>query len=349
MALDAMLSRPLWVVALLDRLESSPVMVASLDAPRRQVLLTHPIAEVRRRAEKLLKTVARQDVTELVEKFRPALAMAGDGSRGREVFTTLCATCHKLGGVGQEVGPNLGMVRDKSGEALLLAVADPSAAVEDRYVQYAATTRDGRTFSGIVAEEGEAAVILRGADGHQETIRREDLAALVSTGLSLMPQGLLSTLDPGKFADLLAFIRASGAGPIEQAADGSVTLPGALATLTGPQIVHEEKYGTIGYWFDTQARAEWVFHVGRPGKFQVKLDYAAPPESHGNAAIVEVGPNRLNGRVSSTGGWDSYKERALWWRVELPAGDHHLTVRPDAGLKNALFDLRTVRLVPIKD
>ena len=46
------------------------------------------------------------------------------------MFQKVCATCHRLGGVGTEVGPDLAALADKSPESLLVAILDPNRAVE---------------------------------------------------------------------------------------------------------------------------------------------------------------------------------------------------------------------------
>ncbi len=69
-------------------------------------------------------------------------------------YTGKCATCHRIGDVGREVGPNLTALTDKSPAALLTALLDPNQAVETRYVSYLAETTNGRLLNGILTSEG---------------------------------------------------------------------------------------------------------------------------------------------------------------------------------------------------
>src|SRR5207244_4670952 len=104
------------------------------DAARRQRILEHDDSAIRARAAKLLAGSADPDRRKVVESYRPALKLAGDPARGLKVFTKHCAACHKLGDVGQQVGPDLASVGDKSPDGLLTAILDPNQAVDARYI-----------------------------------------------------------------------------------------------------------------------------------------------------------------------------------------------------------------------
>ena len=71
----------------------------------------------RSRAQKIVDSgaVPSRDRAQVVAAYRPALEMAGDRERGREVFAKTCATCHQAEGRGIDVGPNLATVTNRSG------------------------------------------------------------------------------------------------------------------------------------------------------------------------------------------------------------------------------------------
>ena len=96
---------------------------------------------------------------------------------------------------------------NKTGEFLLQSVIDPNAAVEARFGLYVAATRDGRTFSGMVASETGTQLSLLAADGKKVDILRGDLVEFKSTGLSFMPNGLEMDLSVGDLADLIRFVQ----------------------------------------------------------------------------------------------------------------------------------------------
>ena len=138
--------------------------------------------------------------------YRPALSTPGDPTRGQAVFGRLCAACHKLGGQGYEIGPDLAALTDRSPEALLTAILDPNREVDARYVSYSVARKDGRVASGMIAAETASAVTLKREQGQTDLILRDEIDELTSAGRSLMPEGLENDLKPADLADLIAYL-----------------------------------------------------------------------------------------------------------------------------------------------
>jgi putative heme-binding domain-containing protein len=211
--LDAMLVRDDRALAFLDALEAKKVPAAELDAIRRQRLLDHKDGRIRERAAKVLADAVAPDRRKAVDDYQLVLKMRGDLERGKQVFGRTCAACHRLGDVGHAVGPDLASVGDKSPEGLLIAILDPNRVVEARYINYRAELKNGQTFTGVLAAETGNSVTLAEPDGKQRVILRTDLEQLLSTGKSLMPDGLEKDITRQEMADLIAFIRGARAGP----------------------------------------------------------------------------------------------------------------------------------------
>jgi putative heme-binding domain-containing protein len=132
--------------------------------------------------------------------------MKGDTSRGRKVFETACATCHRAGDLGKDVGPNLATIRQWNPELVLINILDPNREVAPNFVGYTVETRDGRTLDGLIADESAASLTLKRAEGVTETVLRRDIATISGSGLSLMPEGMESALTVEQMADLIAFL-----------------------------------------------------------------------------------------------------------------------------------------------
>jgi putative membrane-bound dehydrogenase-like protein len=207
--LDVLLRRPESVKATLDAVEAKTILAFEIDAARRQRLLQHADASVRQRAAQLFKEAVNPDRQKVVDAYRSALTLRGDAKRGQQVFAKTCASCHRFQDQGHAVGPDLASVGDKSPEGLLVAVLDPNRAVEARYINYVAQTKNGLTFTGILTSETGTSITLLGPDGKQQVILRTDLEELVSSNKSLMPEGLEKDLKPQDVADLIAHVRAS--------------------------------------------------------------------------------------------------------------------------------------------
>ncbi|HJZ53615.1 MAG TPA: neutral/alkaline non-lysosomal ceramidase N-terminal domain-containing protein [Gemmataceae bacterium] len=209
--LEALFARPDRLLKLLDAIEKKQVSAAELDAARVQQLKTHPNAAVRAKAAAVLKATINADRVKVVAEYAPALDLKPDAVKGKSLFKTHCAACHKLDGEGHDVGPNLlAALPNKSGEDLLVSVFDPNREVDPRYMNYQAVTTDERVLTGIIVVEAPTSVTLRRADGAEDTILRTNLQSLRSTRLSLMPEGFEKQLSKQDVADLFAYLRTAG-------------------------------------------------------------------------------------------------------------------------------------------
>ncbi|MFO0821610.1 MAG: c-type cytochrome [Gemmataceae bacterium] len=209
--LDAMLSRPDRVLALLAAVEKNDVPSAAISPAQIQQLKAHPNAAVKAKAEAVFRQALDADRAKVVASFTGALELKGDAKAGKGVFAKNCAACHKLDGVGHDVGPNLlAVLGNKSGDDLLVSVFDPNREVDPRYLTYNVTTADERVLTGIVIAETPTSITLRRAEGAEDVILRTNLSLFRATTLSLMPVGLEKELKPQDVADLFAYLRVAG-------------------------------------------------------------------------------------------------------------------------------------------
>lgn len=135
-------------------------------------------------------------------------AAPGDPATGRLLFTKHCATCHKLGGEGGAVGPDLTFANRGDRQFLLVSLVDPSGVVRKEFASYTLETTDGRTLTGLVAEQSAAAVTLIDAKAQKTTVPRAEVASLRESPVSLMPENLLKELKPQELRDLFAYLQA---------------------------------------------------------------------------------------------------------------------------------------------
>ncbi len=205
--MEAMLRQPGRVAVLFDEVEAKRVRTSEIDATRTRQLLQHPRAELRERAKKLLSDNLPGDRLAALKEYQPALTMKSDGSLGREVFKKHCATCHRVGGVGVDVGPDIADSRTKTLDALLADIVLPNRAIDNNYVNYLVMTRDGRIVTGILVTETATSVTLKRAGGESDTLLRREIDEIASTGLSLMPDGLEKSINLQEMADLLNFLK----------------------------------------------------------------------------------------------------------------------------------------------
>jgi putative membrane-bound dehydrogenase-like protein len=205
-AVEALCARPDRTAALFDAIDAGRVPPGDLTLPRLQLLAKSKNAAIQERATKMLtaaKPGRRQDV---VDSYRGALTLSGDPARGKLAFQKNCSVCHKVEGVGHEIGPNLATIKTRGAEFILTNLLDPSREVNPQFVNYVVVTSDGRTMTGLIASESAAALTLRRAENAGDTVLRSDIEELQSTGLSLMPEGLEKQLDKQAVADVIAYL-----------------------------------------------------------------------------------------------------------------------------------------------
>ncbi len=220
-ALQALLSRELWTLALLRAAEKGPVTVTQIDLGRRELLLRHRSATVAALARKLFGEGKAGPRKGVVADYLPVLKLASDAGRGRAVFRQHCLACHQVGGEGFAAGPDLTSTATRDPAALLTHVLDPNDYVLPNYLQYVVVDRAGRTFSGMVAAETATSITLKRENGAADTILRGNVDEMTSTGRSLMPEGFEKLIDKQEMADLMAFLGdvqkqpASGRAPLD--------------------------------------------------------------------------------------------------------------------------------------
>jgi putative heme-binding domain-containing protein len=112
-----------------------------------------------------------------------------------------------VAGVGIDVGPDIADTRVKTPEALLTDILNPNAAIDSNYINYTVTTKNGRSLTGIIAAETASSVTLRRAENQADVVLRQDIDEIVSSGVSLMPEGLEKTVSVEEMADLLNFLK----------------------------------------------------------------------------------------------------------------------------------------------
>ena len=203
---EALFARTSRLPALLDALAEGVVPAGQLDPARRQSLLEHKDDAISRRARDVIEQSQAGSRQAVVDRYKPALTMKGDATRGAQVYEKNCMTCHRIGDKGFEVGPNVTEMKKRSAEELITHILDPNREVQPNYINYHLVTDDGRDLTGIIVAESATSVTLRRAEGVEDTVLRSSIDELESTSLSIMPEEFETAITPQDLADLIAFI-----------------------------------------------------------------------------------------------------------------------------------------------
>ncbi len=135
----------------------------------------------------------------------------GDPDKGRAVFfrpgQSSCASCHRVQGQGQWVGPDLSTIGTKYGkDELLKSILNPSAAIGYSFRSLVLALADGRTITGLAVEDTADRLVVKTADGQRITIRPGDIEDRKTSDVSLMPEGLAQTMTDLELVDLLTYL-----------------------------------------------------------------------------------------------------------------------------------------------
>ena len=193
--------------AVLDGVEAGAVPVTDLDARRAARWMAFADLGLAGRAKKLLAACIAAPRDGVIAQYKGRALAGGDALRGREVFARNCASCHKVEGLGKDVGPDISDTRTKTEEMLLGDILDPNRAIDGAYVAQAVTTASGRLRVGVIKGASGGSITLVLADGTVENLARGDIEEIVSTGKSLMPEGLEKTISPEQMADLIRYLK----------------------------------------------------------------------------------------------------------------------------------------------
>lgn len=157
-----------------------------------------------------------QNVRVLASQFFPrkgkalkvdfAARMAADVSRGKTVFATYCATCHRHGTTGAEIGPDLTQIHQKFDKLTLLdAIVNPSASIVFGYEAYTLRTKKGETYFGFLLSDGPT-VVIKDASGKRHSLKAEEIISREKIPDSLMPEPGALGLDEQALADLAGYL-----------------------------------------------------------------------------------------------------------------------------------------------
>lgn len=140
-----------------------------------------------------------------------ALTESGDAENGQRLFNngerTKCSACHVVDGKGGEVGPDLSRIGGKFDRPHLIeSLLEPSKQIVEGYRAALILTDDGQTLTGIIKNETAQSFVLHPAEGEPITLMRDQVDAIQTSALSLMPDNLAEDLTKQEFVDLVSYL-----------------------------------------------------------------------------------------------------------------------------------------------
>ncbi|HSH96395.1 MAG TPA: family 16 glycoside hydrolase [Roseimicrobium sp.] len=155
----------------------------------------------------LLTEAESKSQAEKFAKFRSLAEQTGNADKGKELFTTICMTCHQQGGKGGQIAPALDGVGITGVEALLRNILTPNAAMEGGYRRYRVETRDGDLIEGLLVTEDAQSIVLRQPNAPDQRLERGRIARSGFLTTSIMPEGILESLPSADVSNLFAYLK----------------------------------------------------------------------------------------------------------------------------------------------
>jgi putative heme-binding domain-containing protein len=144
----------------------------------------------------------------------PATMTGRNFERGRSLFFSVgCGSCHRLNQYGGDVGPDLTTVASRFNTGRILEkVITPNEAVADQYLSSEVRLTDGRVLTGLPLENGDDTVTVHPPDPGQEptTVPRSQVVSIQKMTTSVMPPGLINSLNEDELRDLIAYLQSGG-------------------------------------------------------------------------------------------------------------------------------------------
>ncbi len=197
---------------LVRALVSGQIKSTWLSATARTRLMQHKDPEIKKAAREFLSSLFG-DREKIVNSYYESTILKGDVANGKVVFDEACSVCHKVSDEGNEIGPDLRSVSNRTKINLLSMILNPNTDISPGYDGYVIETKDGRNLAGVMVNESPVLVVLRAPGGTEYTVPRSDIENVKPMALSIMPEGLEASVTIQEMADLLEFIQTLGKDP----------------------------------------------------------------------------------------------------------------------------------------
>jgi putative heme-binding domain-containing protein len=191
-------------VALLSD-EQKTAMKAILDVPIKKGM------DVPAKPRPFVKKWTVDELTPVVEKG----LKDRDFDRGRQLFgEARCFACHRFGGEGGALGPDLSGAAGRFNiHDLLESIIEPSKVISDQYADQVITLTDGKVIVGrIINLHGDNMTVNTDMLNPTATmnVNVKKIDTMVTSKVSPMPVGLIDTLNLEEIQDLTAFLLSRG-------------------------------------------------------------------------------------------------------------------------------------------
>ena len=136
-------------------------------------------------------------------------------ANGKKMFSAgLCVACHRFGDEGGGVGPDLTHLAKRSDyKSMLESTIHPNMVVSNQFEQHELTMKDGSLVIGkiVTAEKDHYSLVQSGLQPLNLTeIEKSKVASKKGSKISMMPGGLINSMNANELKDLIAYFVSAG-------------------------------------------------------------------------------------------------------------------------------------------
>lgn len=131
----------------------------------------------------------------------------GNSANGEPLFVTNCSECHRLGGYGGSLGPNLSRITlTRSQEALRTSIREPNAIIARLYKPISFDTGNNSNALGVIKSEDAFSIQIMDSTQRLRGLSKSELISIDRNIASLMPVFSEQQLSNAQLNDILGFL-----------------------------------------------------------------------------------------------------------------------------------------------
>ncbi|WP_437222074.1 c-type cytochrome [Planctomicrobium sp. SH661] len=203
---ELLFSRQQCIEIVLENMEQGLLSPRDISPARLVAVMAGGDPELQARARRLYDSTGVTTRADVLKQYSHVVNISGNASAGKRNFEKHCSACHRLEGVGHEIGPNLVTIKNRGRETILVNILDPNREINPEFLNYIVSLSDGRTKSGMIRNESAGSLTLLRAENQVDSLLRSEIDQIRNSGLSLMPEQLEKQMTPEQIADLVEYL-----------------------------------------------------------------------------------------------------------------------------------------------
>lgn len=134
--------------------------------------------------------------------------LSGDADRGRELFNSNCARCHRVAGNGGSLGPDLTRITARRSRlALEESIRNPGAEIGTRYRPVVIISADGQRVQGTIKSEDAFSLQIMDLNQQLRGFTKASVRAIERQDQSLMPRFTSNELNDADIENILTYLQ----------------------------------------------------------------------------------------------------------------------------------------------